>query len=241
MAQPYLCRICWAAFLAELPEHMQVSPLGRLPVPAGSLWRIENVQISMLSFDWFVAQPLHNQASDSDPQADAAEPIRVEVVNSSIQGPKCAVHYENGMGASWIRSLNGVFEPVRPSAVYLHPETCNIHTQYTSCCWYTPMARLCGLGWAGSCAPCKAEQQQSQDALLDNQAPARHIRGARPCLTVATTCRAGQPRLRGPCIYSLRTSWHRLRTRTARWQLCRRPSCGRACVRARSRSRAEHA
>eukprot|EP00892_Ulva_mutabilis_P010391 jgi/Ulvmu1/7724/UM039_0030.1 len=96
------------ALASGKPPTLQVSPLGRISVPGGSLWRIENVEISMLSFDWFAFQPAHVQPSHSNAKPP---PVWIVVENSSMQCPKCAVHYENGMGASWLRSLNGQLKP----------------------------------------------------------------------------------------------------------------------------------
>lgn len=111
------CRALWLSsrFPAVVKgTAVQVNPLGRLAVQGGSLWQIQNVEVSMLSFDWFVPKAVGPSPRPESGHLPTVEPVRVEIVNSSLQCPKCASNYEDGMGSSWVQVLGGLVEAVCP-------------------------------------------------------------------------------------------------------------------------------
>lgn len=68
----------------------------------------------MLSFDWFAAKTTQPSQLAAGGHPEMVQPVRVEVVNSSLQCPKCAYNYEDGMGKSWVQALGGQVQLVRP-------------------------------------------------------------------------------------------------------------------------------
>lgn len=68
----------------------------------------------MLSFDWFTAHAHDGRPQPADAAPATVEPVRVEVINSTLQCPKCAHAYAHGLGASWVEVFGGALKPVRP-------------------------------------------------------------------------------------------------------------------------------
>lgn len=94
---------------------LQVNPHGRLGVPGGSYWEFHNVEISLLSFDWFVPQAIPSWPLLLNGPVGTIEAVHLDVVNSTLQCPKCAADYTDGMGSSWLETFGGDLEPVCPS------------------------------------------------------------------------------------------------------------------------------